>query len=126
VNPQRGVTLVEVVAALALLAGTVTALLLAHGRSVRLMAESKVRSEVAVSAEELVFAWSIHDDDLRLTVEGAFVAPPNWVWRREAVPFNTGGDSKLYRARLTASDSTKEGIAAQPYVVEWLFKANDE
>lgn len=122
--PARGVTLIEVVAALALVAGTVTALLLAHGRSIRQATFADERERVAADVEELIIGWTLHDVDVRAPANGTFAAMPDWTWQRRATLYYDSHEVKLLKVQLIATRTASEGAASRAHIVEWLVEAD--
>ena len=93
-------TLVEVLAALVLLAGTVTTLLLAQSRALEQQSATAERNEASRLAEELIQHWRLVDEDLSVDGQGALDAQPGWVWRRWVEEYATDGDAMLVRVHL--------------------------
>ncbi len=74
----RGISLIEVVASLLLIATTATALLVAHRRSFQQL-EVTIRQETAASlAGELIASWKIEPPEPEANVAGCIESHPSW------------------------------------------------
>jgi type II secretory pathway pseudopilin PulG len=87
-------TLIEVVAALVLLGGTVVALLVGQSRALEQVAASQRLREAAHLAEELLSEWALQDQEVTTGAEGTFDEWPGWSWQRTVEPgfLSEGGD----------------------------------
>ena len=83
---RRGLTLIEVVASLVLVATTVSALLLAQSRSLQQLSATRHQERAAALANDLIRGWKVAPVTQGQTVEGTFESQPGWRWRREIQP----------------------------------------
>jgi type II secretion system protein I len=97
---RMGLTLVEVLAALALLAGAVTTLLLTQSRTLQQQTTSRQQCEASRLAEALLQQWQLEGEDLSLPGEGDFSNQSGWSWRRSVGEQSTGDSTRLLRVHL--------------------------
>lgn len=110
---SRGLSLVEVLASLTLIAGTMTALLLAQARSLRQLAATRQGTEAHTLAEELILTWKA--DPSSVASDGAFNATLRW--RREELPSWSTSTRELREIRLRVYGDDGDAVLAE-YV--WL------
>ncbi|MCK6464034.1 MAG: hypothetical protein L6Q93_04185 [Phycisphaerae bacterium] len=110
---SRGLSLVEVLASLTLIAGTMTALLLAQARSLRQLAATRQGTEAHTLAEELILTWKA--DPSSVTAQGEFNAALRWV--REESPSWRTSTRELQEIRLRVYGDDGDAVLAE-YV--WL------
>ena len=84
---RRGMTLVEVVAALMLSATALVGVLIAYGRAVRQQHVASLRLEAVQVADELLAEWFAQSGSLptpelnRTSVTGVIKGDDRWIWR---------------------------------------------
>lgn len=118
---HRGLSLVEVLAALTLIAGTMTAMLLAQARSLRQLAATRKASEAHRRAEQLILRWKV--DPASATAEGAFDGS-TLRWMREESPSWLSESRELREVRLRVyGRDAQDGVLAE-YV--WLEESKRE
>lgn len=83
---KTALTLIEVVAALALLAGVATLLLTAQGRSLEQLRATGRQERAAALADALLARWRLEPGGAAVPLEGAFDEWPGWHWRRRVAP----------------------------------------
>ena len=92
-------TLIEVLAALAILSSALVVLLAAQQRSLRLLREQDDKEIAAALARELITDWKLQRS-YRPPSDGWFAHPDDWRWTRLEEP-SEDRDSKLRRVTLT-------------------------
>ena len=123
---SRGFTLVEVLAALALLAGTVTCLLLAETRALRQHADAQRRAEVTALAEELIRQWKVEQVELSQPAAGFCEAEPRLRWQRTVEPFQTASNPTLLRVTLRLLELDQGGNERTLTTLVWLINPPEE
>ncbi|MCO6437966.1 MAG: hypothetical protein J5J06_12815 [Phycisphaerae bacterium] len=79
-RPVRGLSLVEVLAALVIMGGAVTSLLLVQARSVELVQDARLSLDAERLARELIAEWRLQKVELDTQDEGAL--ENGWRWER--------------------------------------------
>ncbi|MCC7291868.1 MAG: hypothetical protein IT449_07395 [Phycisphaerales bacterium] len=110
--------MVEVLAALALIAGTMTALLLAQSRSVQQLAATKHSAEAHALAEALILRWKVNPA-APLENEGAF-EDSRFRWTREAVPSTLSSSRELLEIRFRVYGRNEGGDEQMWAEYVWL------
>lgn len=108
----RGLTLIEVVAALVILAVTTTALTVAHARSLEQLRVLRHQETAAMLAEEWLAARALEDLPAVESSSGTFEHQPGWRWALAGGPWlpDDGGPAlvqrslEIYRARSEAGE----------------------
>ncbi len=125
---RRALTMIEVVASLVLVATTVTALLVAHGRSLE-QAEAIKTAEIANTlANELITVWRLeplapgdrHGRPARH--EGAFASHPRWRWTRITEPAAQTLDQTVEQITLRVFKEDNAGQEQLIREVTWLAR----
>lgn len=119
---RASLTLVEVVASLALLGGTIVALLTAQSRSMQQLAASERQRQAAALAEELIARWQLEDQHLVTNAEGFFEESPAWSWRRTVEPHLVEGKADLLRVQLDITRIDEVGSRHTVSAFVWLEK----
>ncbi len=118
---RKGLSLVEVLAALTLIAGTMTVLLLAQAQSLRQLAATRKAAEAHRRAEQLILSWKV--DPASVTPEGAFDGS-TLHWLREEAPSWLSASRELREVRLRIyGRDAQDGVLAE-YV--WLEEPKRE
>ncbi len=96
----RSLTLVEVVASLALLGGTIVGLLTAQARALQQLKATQRQRQAALLAEELVTHWQLCGERLAEPAQGLFEGQPAWSWTRSIEPPDVEDPPGLFRVCL--------------------------
>ena len=80
----RGMILIDVLAALAILGGTVVTLLLAQSRALQQATALRRQATAATLAHELLVDWRLKDIDVRVNDTSVCNSLAGWSWRRSA------------------------------------------
>lgn len=125
-TPARGLSLIEVVAALVLLAGCAVTLLTAQGRSLDQLRAVRTQETAAGFARELIASWNLEDATTKLASEGYFKAAPGWRWERQVCWYSKGAHGSLQEITLTVYhtklDREEEVVARYT----WIEREIDE
>ena len=81
----RGLTLIEVVASLALLGGLLTAMVMAHARHVKQLADADRQMNAVAAADALLTQWWQDPASFPIAREGTVPNHPRLAWRTEVV-----------------------------------------
>lgn len=111
---RKGLSLIEVLASLTLIAGAMTALLLAQSRSVRQLAATRRSAQTHDLAEALILQWRADPQPIA-PKEGRSDRDPRMRWVRAVTPFESGG-RELQEVRLrvfTLDDKGDECVSAE-------------
>lgn len=123
-DKEPGLTLIEVVAAITLLATTVTALLAVQSRSLAQLHAAHQREKAASLATDLVARCRC--GALEPTGEGIFANDPGWSWTRSALPYTDATTTDLMQVTLTVSHTDVHGAATEVIRYVWLERAKGE
>lgn len=123
---RRGLTLVEVIAALALLATVISAVLAAQVRSMNQVHRADQQRHAAELAEALLTQWRLDGQRVDEPGQGTW-AEPGWSWLREvrrehiamARPAGATGP-EMTAVRLAIRHERDTGTPAEVYSVSWL------
>ncbi|MCP4589434.1 MAG: hypothetical protein GY842_01690 [bacterium] len=119
-HQTRSLTLVEVVASLALLGGTVATLLVAQSGALEQLRAAQDRREAGALARGLLQDWRLAGEDLTAPAEGAWSDRPAWSWRRLVVGECGRDKARLVQVRVevvhTAVHEPPRTVAAY----DWL------
>lgn len=121
----NALTLIEVVAALVLVATSVTALLAAQGRSLAQLRQARAPETTATLARELITQWRLEP----LVVppsEGEFLGQPTWRWTREVTLPTDGRLSELQEVVLSIHRRDDRGVERTIASYTWLEKTRDD
>jgi hypothetical protein len=110
----RAMTLVEVVAGLALLGSVLVGILLARGACLRQTARSNRRLEAVAAADALLTAW--HQDPALLKPEGGgpLAGDGQLAWRTAIVP---SAEARSLGARIVRLEVFDQRVVASPWPV---------
>ena len=122
---RRGFTLIEVVAALVLLSGTVVALINVESRSLQQLAASTHQRTAARLAEELLAHWQLQECGLCTEADGAFGDCPGWSWRRSVTQTAVTPPTGLLQIELAIIRTDEQGEPQTVATYVWL-EAPDE
>ena len=89
---RRALTLIEVVASLLILGGSITALMVAQSNSLASLQDSRLQLAAQQMAKELIANWRIENEALTVPASGTVPDSAHWTWRRvaERVSVNEG------------------------------------
>lgn len=120
----RGTTLIEVVAALAILSTAIVGLLLAQSRAVEQAAATQRSARAADLARELLSDWHLAGVDTTVPDSGTIPGQMNWSWRRTAAPVTVAESTRMTRVTLEILTT----IEPRPAVVahyDWLITPHE-
>ncbi len=121
----RGMSLIEVVASLLLIATTATALLVAHGRSLEQL-KATVHQETAASlAGELIASWKIEPPGAASNLAGGCESHPSWRWTRVAQPYADVAHLQLWEVTLTLYRTDEKGNVHALRTYSWLERSDE-
>jgi type II secretory pathway pseudopilin PulG len=120
-----GLTLVEVLAAVALLGTLLAASLIAAGRAKVQAADARRRLEAVERLDALLEDWWAQKDEIRIDATGPVGKDGRWQWRTRTVSNESAG---AVEARVVAVEIRPAGEADQPPAarVEILLPAAGE
>ncbi len=121
----RALTLIEVVASLALVGGTVAALLTAHARSLEQLRTAREQHIASNLAHERIAAWKIDPETARGDAEGDIDSHPGWQWKRQSRPYTTLNGTVLEEVTLTIYRTENNGHQHPVTSYTWL-ESQDE
>lgn len=126
-TPARGLSLIEVVAALVLLAGCAVTLLTAQGRSLDQLRAVRTQETAADLARELITSWKL-DPTADLPLEGYFESTPGWRWERQECWYATGSQGNLQEVALTIYRPQSKGMGEEEALASysWIERETDE
>lgn len=78
---SRGLTLIEVVAAIAILGSVLVGLLLAQSRHTDQLIKARLQSSAVVATDELIAQWSTQPQGVPIDAEGSLPAVEGVTWR---------------------------------------------
>lgn len=82
----RGLTLVEVVAGLALLASLLVGCLTAYGRQTHQVRQARLRLTAVQVADALLAQWFQNSDSIPVDAQGSFEGPRQLFWSTRLIP----------------------------------------
>ena len=125
-SKERGLSLIEVVASLVLLATVVTSLLLAQSRSLAQLRATREREKADVLAGELLTAWKIEPREWPAHEEGGFDGDSSWRWARTSRPYplTRGLALRQVAVRLWHRDATGERVVRELIWLEREYESS--
>lgn len=84
----RGLTLIEVLVALVIIGGSVTAMLVAQSNCLAGLKGSQMELTAQHLAKELIATWAIDKEDLHLSASGSIAGRRGWSWQRTSQRFS--------------------------------------
>ena len=121
----RGLTLLEVVASLALVATTAVVLLEAQGNSLAQLRTLGEQERAAELAGELITSWRLDPQALTASSEGDFDAHPGWSWRRTSIPLPLGNAITLREVTLSVFHTDARGTRTQVLQYTWVERVRE-
>lgn len=79
---RSALTLIEVLVALVIIGGSVTAMLVAQSNSLGALKGSEMELTAQHLAKELIATWAVDKEDLQSDASGGIPAHRAWTWRR--------------------------------------------
>jgi hypothetical protein len=120
---RPALTLIDVVAALVLLAVVLPALFAAQGRALEQLAALRDRNHAATMIQEMLVQWELSQVDVTQPAEGIFPGAPDWTWSRTVQRQAVGADGELLRIRVVASRRDHPSGPGTTVAYEWLAPA---
>jgi len=124
-KPMRALSLIEVVASLALLAASATALMVAHARSLEQISATRDQAAASVLAENLIAAWRLDPDSDLDDCRGLFDSKPSWRWKRTREPCDLAMRPGLFEITLTVSRTDVRGAEQVVATHTWLERDDE-
>ena len=115
---RSGLTLIEVVASLALLATAVCGILIAHGRVITEWGTIRERHTATALATELVTPWKLDRSSSRTAKEGVCESHADWSWVKSRKPYSAATQLALKEVTLTL---THTGAIGEPATYSWIW-----
>lgn len=116
----RALSLVEVLAAIVIIGGAVTTMLVAQANSIATLRTAKLEGRADNFARNLIAQWRLSREDVRTDAAGQISGEQRWTWRRKVRPFHAG--KKLEASLITLTIVRAGSHAEAPWVrrYEWL------
>ena len=121
----RGLTLIEVVASLVLLAVTVTALLASHARSMEQLTENRRLHLASELARELIVSWRLDPEASRDLTAGTFDDHKELRWTRRRAPRPVTARSALDEITLTIYRQDDRGNEEPVASYTWIERRDE-
>lgn len=121
----RGFSLVESVAALTLLATTVTVLLSAQGKSLEQWRGMRQSAQAERLAQALIAEGRLQPDSFRRQTEGLFAEAQGWGWTKRSKPYVEVNSTELEEFTLSVYLSGENGQRRVLFSVTWLERRDD-
>jgi Tfp pilus assembly protein PilV len=122
--PGKGLTLIEVVASLVLIALTATSLLAAYGRSLEQLRATREQETADGLARELLAHWSVEPIPLDEESKGTFENEPGWQWSRNTQRQWGIVSLEVYELTLTIERRGDDGHWRRVATHSWLQEAD--
>lgn len=130
-NSLRALTLIEVIAALAILGTTATAMLTAYGRALHQMALSQDRRTACELADALLLHGELRGERFDVAATGTFAEieglpaglrdVEHWQWARTVRRVRPTPTSEMNEVRLRVTRERDDGRVETLAVVHWLI-----
>ena len=119
----RSLTLVEVLAALVLLGGSVTTMLVAQSTSMERIQTCERQLTAGHVAKELLVMWRLGQENLEIPARGDVAGAPGWSWSRTAQQRQIAEGVTVVEVTLDVIYSSSDARDA-PWVrsYRWLIK----
>ncbi len=121
----RGLTLIEVVASLVLLAVTVTALLASHARSMEQLTENRRHHLASELARELILTWQLDPEGSRDLMAGTFDDHKELRWTKRRAPRPVTARSALDEITLTIYRRDDKGNEEPVASYTWIERRDE-
>ncbi len=124
---HRALSLIEVVASLALLATTATVLLFAQGRSLDQLRATRDQEAATDLAREWLADWKLQAEGQKssLPLDGQFGSHPAWHWRRQVTPYLSAEPSRLVEMQLSVFQTDGRGRSKLVAAFHWIEKTHE-
>ena len=86
---RRGVTLLEVIVALALMGSVLVSSLLAFSKHRNQLSMAQKRIEATMIADQIVGRLASQRDGMPIGIRGTVAGKPNWIWQTTPIGFTT-------------------------------------
>jgi len=123
---RNALTLIEVVAALAILATTATMVLTAYGESLVQLSATRRQTRGHELASELIAHWKINPPQIAPNLEEEFPGMPKWRWRRTVRPYDYAQSLAMLEITLFVFHEQADGEIATVGEYTWLERVPDE
>jgi Tfp pilus assembly protein PilV len=124
---RSGLTLIEVVASLTLLAVTTVALLQAQNQALIQLRANQDQEIAAGLAHELITSWRIKTAERPEQGEGRFDDQPGWSWRLDSRPCSLAQTLPLEEFQLVINRRDSDGGVKTVARYQWIEdKAGDD
>ena len=97
---RPGLTLVEVLASLVIIGGSVAAILVAQSNCLQHIEASRLQLTARDIATELIAAWRLNGSDLSMDTRGEVEGMTGWAWRRSSQPSDVLKSVKVTEVKL--------------------------
>ena len=121
----RALSLIEVVASLALLATSATALMVAHARSLEQISATRDQAAASALAGNLIATWKLDSDSDLDDCRGLFDSKPSWRWKRTCRPCDLAMRSGLFEITLTVLRADVSGAEQVLATYTWLERDDE-
>ncbi len=118
-SKQKGLTLVEVLAATALLGSLLVATLITSGRAKIQTATAQRRIEAVEILDDLLENWWKQPDRIQPTADGAVPGRPGWQWRTSVVASESAAaiEGQFVRVEIFRSAETTDSPDASAEIL---------
>ena len=99
-RPTRGMTLIEVLAALVILGTAATSILVAQARAIEQAKVAALEVEAAAMANELIANWRLNEEKMADSASGRIDGQGEWSWRRTSERKELGAERSVMEVRL--------------------------
>ncbi len=122
----KGLTLIEVVVSLVLLATVATSLLHAQSNALAQIRATEHADTAVGLARELIVSWKMLPETRSIAGEGSFAGEPGWSWSRTVRPYSDTRDLTLTEVMLTIRRTNERGVAHVFAEYTWLEQRNEK
>ncbi|MCA9215913.1 MAG: type II secretion system protein [Planctomycetales bacterium] len=106
---RSGLTLIEVIASIGLLATLLVATMTAYSRHVRQIESSRFRINAAESADVLLSKWFSDEDEIPFPAEGCCGEDKEYSWATQRIRSERLGDREVDIVQLTIKRTSNQG-----------------
>lgn len=126
-NRRRGMTLIEVLAALVIIGGSVTAILVAQSNSLGALKSSQLDLTVQHLAKELTAKWEVNEEDQSVSASGQVDNRDSWRWTRTTRPIRLSNQIDATEVRLALTyEADRDATRRWRREFVWLFDDKKE
>ncbi len=129
---RRALTLIEVLAALALMGGTASAMVVAYTRALHQIHETHLRRQAFERAHEQIVQWRLDNEPLDHNAEGRFenttseglpdtTIQGQWIWTRTVRPVRVTPTTDMHGITLTVLLEREDQPRTRLAQVVWLI-----